>query len=254
MKINSEVLRQFGKRGFSIDEGIAVDARLVRSASKPISKDELEEEREKREGGGSGSKFSRDIDSDWTITKDGEPHFGLKEHVAVDVKDGFVLATNITKASEHESRYLPYMVLASCHTGNKISRVYGDKGYSGRPNREFLAANGIEDNIMRKNTTGAKLTEYEIKRNRKISKVRYIRFQPGGLPSRSDDLLSRRPGRRVEQYFGLTHLHDNGFRPGAAPARKAYRARFTDILKNLWDSMCRMMAFNIMRGVKLLAV
>ena len=25
-----------------------------------------------------------DIDSDWTITKDGEPHFGLKEHVAVD--------------------------------------------------------------------------------------------------------------------------------------------------------------------------
>jgi len=58
MKINSEVLRQFGKRGFSIDEGIAVDARLVRSASKPISKDELEEEREKREGGGSGSKFS----------------------------------------------------------------------------------------------------------------------------------------------------------------------------------------------------
>ena len=69
-----------------------------------------------------------------------------------------------------------------------------------------MAANGIEDNIMRKNTTTAKLTEYEIKRNRKISKVRYI----------------------VEQYFGLTHLHDN-----------AYRARFTDILKNLWDSMCR---------------
>jgi len=136
MKINSEVLRQFGKRGFSIDEGIAVDARLVRSASKPISKDELEEERGKREGGGSGSKFSRDIDSDWTITKDGEPHFGLKEHVAVDVKDGFVLATNITKASEHESRYLPYIVLASCHTGNKISRVYGDKGYRAPWNNE----------------------------------------------------------------------------------------------------------------------
>ena len=57
--------------------------------------------------------------------------------------------------------------------------------------------------------------------NKKISKVRYI----------------------VEQYFGLTHLHDN-----------AYRARFTDILKNIWDSMCRMMAFNIMRGVKLLEV
>ena len=62
-------------------------------------------------------------------------------------KDGFVLATNITKASasgpegtparrEHESRYLPYMVLASCHTGNKISRVYGDKGYRAPWNNE----------------------------------------------------------------------------------------------------------------------
>jgi len=51
-------------------------------------------------------------------------------------KDGFVLATNITKASEHESRYLPYMVLVSCHTGNKISRVYGDKGYRAPWNNE----------------------------------------------------------------------------------------------------------------------
>jgi hypothetical protein len=33
----------------------------------------------------------------------------------------------------------------------------------------------------------------------KISKKRYIRFQPVGLP-----------GRRVEQYFGLSHLH-HGF-------------------------------------------
>ena len=42
-----------------------------------------------------------------------------------------------------------------------------------------MAANGIEDNIMRKNTTTAKLTEYEIKRNRKISKVRYIAVPRG---------------------------------------------------------------------------
>ena len=136
-------------------------------------------------------------------------------------KDGFVLATNITKASEHESRYLPYMIVASCHSGRRIKRVYADKGYYGKENRRFLDLNGISDGIMRRNTSRAKLTEYEVKRNRKISKVRYI----------------------VEQYFGLTHLHD-----------RAYRARFTDILKNLWDSMCRMMAFNIMRGVKLLAV
>ena len=49
---------------------------------------------------------------------------------------------------------------------------------------------------MSKDSTTAKLTEFEIERNKKISKVRYI----------------------VEQYFGISHLHDG-----------AKRARFTDI-------------------------
>ena len=73
---------------------------------------------------------------------------------------------------------------------------------------------------MRKDTKNAKLTKFEIERNKKISKKRYI----------------------VEQYFGLSHLHDD-----------AYRARFTTILKNIWDTMCRQMAFNLFRGSKLLA-
>jgi len=72
---------------------------------------------------------------------------------------------------------------------------------------------------MRKDTTTAKLTEFEIERNKQISKKRYI----------------------VEQYFGLSHLQD-----------KAYRARFTEIVRNLWDSMCRQMAFNLSRGSKIL--
>jgi len=41
IKINSELLWQFNQQGLSINEGIAVDARLVKSASKPISKDKI---------------------------------------------------------------------------------------------------------------------------------------------------------------------------------------------------------------------
>ena len=80
--------------------------------------------------------------------------------------------------------------------------------------------NGIKDGIMRKDTTTAKLTELEIERNKRISKKRYI----------------------VEQYFGLSHLHDG-----------AYRARFTTILKNICDTMCRQMAFNMSWGSKMFA-
>ena len=72
---------------------------------------------------------------------------------------------------------------------------------------------------MRKDTTTAKITEIEIERNKKISKKRYI----------------------VEQYFGLSHLHQG-----------AYRARFPVMMKNIWDAMCRQMAFNLFRGSRLI--
>jgi len=74
---------------------------------------------------------------------------------------------------------------------------------------------------MRKDSTTAKLTDYEISRNKKISKVRYI----------------------VEQYFGLRYLHNN-----------AKLARFTDIAKNKFDGWYRYAAFNIARGLKILRV
>jgi IS5 family transposase len=226
MKLNNEVLQAFAKRGLSINEGIAVDARLVKSASRPISNTDVRKLKEKRdipEGtvdkNGNPLKFSRDLESDWTIKND-TPHYGLKEHASVDVHSGFVLATTLTPASVHDSNYLPYLTIASCHTKDPIKKVYGDKGYYGHPNRAFLHMNGIKDGIMRKDTTTAKLTEVEIKRNKKISKKRYI----------------------VEQYFGLSQMYDG-----------AYRARFTTILKNIWDTMCRQMAFNMFRGSKLLA-
>jgi transposase, IS5 family len=40
-QINSEILRQFENQGLTINEGIAVDARLVKSASCPISNDQI---------------------------------------------------------------------------------------------------------------------------------------------------------------------------------------------------------------------
>jgi len=222
-QINSEILRQFSKQGLTINEGIAIDARLVRSASRPISNKEIKERKRnstRTDKNGNPLKFSRDLESDWTIKND-TPHYGLKEHTSVDTNHGFVLATTMTPASVNDTNYIPYCTVYSRHTKQPIRKVYADKGYAGKPNRDFLALNNIEDGIMRKNSTTAKLTDYERKRNKKISKVRYI----------------------VEQYFGLSHLHDG-----------AYRARFTTIAKNLFDAWCRQAAYNIKRGLKILSM
>jgi transposase, IS5 family len=122
IELNSLVLNKFAKRGLVINEGIAVDARLVESASKPLSNDELVSLRKRRntpEGkldkNGNPLKFCRDSESNWTI-KNEKPHYGLKEHASVDVDNGFILAATLTPASESDSVYLPYLTIASCHT------------------------------------------------------------------------------------------------------------------------------------------
>lgn len=154
----------------------------------------------------------------WTKLQ-ASPHYGLKEHASVDTDNGFILSTLLTPASHNDSPYLPYAVSYSMHTVDKIIKAYADKGYTGKPNREFLSINKIQDGIMRKNTTKTTLTEFEIDRNKSISKLRYI----------------------VEQYFGISSLHDG-----------AGRARFPQIMKNTIDVMFRQFAYNSKKGVKIL--
>lgn len=158
---------QFHAMGLSIESGMAVDARTLRSASKPVSTKKLEALRQERETddgktdqNGKPSKFQRDVESDWTVKND-TATFGMKEHASIDVESGLVLSSLITAA-----------------------KVYADKGYCSAKNRRFFSINGIRDGIMRKDQVNATLTEAEIKRDGLLSKVRY----------------------KIEQYFGLSAL------------------------------------------------
>jgi hypothetical protein len=65
-----------GSKGLTINDGIAVDARLVKSASHPRSKEQLKEEKKisqtpegKLDSSGNPLKFCRDLESDWTVKK-----------------------------------------------------------------------------------------------------------------------------------------------------------------------------------------
>jgi IS5 family transposase len=70
---------------------------------------------------------------------------------------------------------------------------------------------------MRKDERNAKLTELEITRNKKISKVRY----------------------KIEQYFGVTVLHQG-----------TSRAWYTTLAKERWNRICQVMAFNLKRSYR----
>ena len=224
IEVNSLLLKTFNEQGISVNKGVAVDARLVKSASRPLPNEKLRELKQHIEEhgnlnkNGKEKKFSRDFESDWVVKND-KPHYGLKEHAAVDTDNGFILSTLLTPSSHSDSTYLPYAVSFSMHTPEKIKKVYADKGYTGFPNRDFLSRNFIRDGIMRKNNINATLTDFEIERNKSISKVRYI----------------------VEQYFGISSLHD-----------RAGRARFTGMMKNTIDAMFRQFAYNLRKGNKVM--
>jgi len=73
---------------------------------------------------------------------------------------------------------------------------------------------------MRKDSTTAKLTDLRDPTQQRPSlKIRYI----------------------VEQYFGISHLHD-----------RAKRARFTTIIKNQFNTWFRQAAFNVAREMKII--
>ncbi|MBW2646624.1 MAG: transposase, partial [Deltaproteobacteria bacterium] len=119
-QINTEILRQFKNQGLTINEGVAIDARLVKSASRPISNKEIKKQKKDTPKGkldkkGKSVKFSRDMESDWTIKND-KAHYGLKEHASIDVNHGFILSTTLTPASVSDSIYLPYCTTYSRHT------------------------------------------------------------------------------------------------------------------------------------------
>lgn len=81
-------------------------------------------------------KFSRDIESNWTI-KNKKAYFGLKEHASVDTNHGFVLATILSPASVHDTNYFQYCTIFSLRTDTRIRITYADKAYFSELNRSF---------------------------------------------------------------------------------------------------------------------
>ena len=129
-------MRQSEKQELTINEGVAIDARLVKSANHPISNNQIKEFKDKAntsedklDKNGKPKKYTRDLDSDWVV-KNNKPHYGFKEHTSVDVNHGFILATTLTPSSVNDTNLLQYCTAFRRHTKQSIEKVYADKGYA----------------------------------------------------------------------------------------------------------------------------
>ena len=71
VQLNSALLSQFDRMGITINEGIAVDARLIKSASKPVSNDKLDELRQKHDSPATLTKMARKKSSPVILNRTG---------------------------------------------------------------------------------------------------------------------------------------------------------------------------------------
>ena len=78
----------------------------------------------------------------------------------------------------------------------KGTTVYADKGYDGEENRQHLEERRLRDGIMRKAHRKHLLSEAQTKRNRYLSKTRYVVEQSFGT-------LHRKFHYARAAYFGL---------------------------------------------------
>ena len=179
-----EVNRQMEKQGKLVKKGVAVDASIISSAARPRKLVEIETvvcDREEGKPAPAEStpvaepkvsvSYSHDSDAAWT--KKGKTfHYGYKAHVSVDVDTGIILASHATPANHSDTGELEALVKASGLPAK--SRVYADKGYTSAGNREVLKQNKCKDGIMNRAYRNKPLTERERKRNKLISRRRYV--------------------------------------------------------------------------------
>ena len=180
--------RQLTEKNLKVEKASAavIDATIIQTAgSKQRQAIEVDEE-----GQVSGQTTpSKDKDARWT-KKNGLYRLGYKQHTRTD-EEGYIEKLHITPANAHECKHLSPLL--------EGLPVYADKGYDSEENRQHLEEHRLLDGIMRKAHRNHPLTEAQTKRNRYLSKTRYVVEQSFGT-------LHRKFRYARAAYFGLVKV------------------------------------------------
>lgn len=167
-KVFAEVNAELERVGLKVEcaSGAVIDATIVESAARPRRVINIERDREETESGVSVEE-SKDKDARW-LKKGKRAYFGFKGFAVTDSEDGFIQGVKVEAANVSEVNQLKGMLK---HVKGK--RLYADKGYASKDNRELLEGRH-KDGIMHKAVRGKGLSARQKLINKLISKKRYI--------------------------------------------------------------------------------
>ena len=197
-----------GEKGFSARKGQIVDASIVEA---PRQRNSREENQQIKQGQtpqdwSEQKKRQKDIDARWT-KKNGQNHYGYKNHINVDVKHKLIRDYEVTPASVHDSQVFEELL----DEDNSSRDVWADSAYRSEEKLEELKKRNYREHLQRKGCRHKKLTQREDQGNRTRSRIRSrVEHVFGVQAKRAGDLIVRAIGLvRVKAKVGLRNLAYN---------------------------------------------
>jgi transposase, IS5 family len=166
-RIFSSIIAQIELEGLILKKGTMIDATIIPSDNKPLSKkkrDALE------------TKPSNQIDTDAQSTvKNGKNYFGYKGHVGVDVGSKIIRKRTFTPANVHDSQEMENVL-----SGDEKS-IWADKAYPKQKDKRAARAIGIYYGVQDKASRNHPLSIKQKNRNKQKSSVRAAVEHPFGF-------------------------------------------------------------------------
>jgi transposase, IS5 family len=157
--------------GYTAKGGQIIDATLV---PVPVQRNSREENKKVKQGeippqwqDNPHKQSHKDTDARWT-NKNGESHFGYKNHINIDAQYGFVRKHSVTDASVHDSQQFCDVLDGE----NEGDRIWADSAYRSEALEEGLAELDYISQIHERGYRNHPLNEQQKQTNRGKSKVR----------------------------------------------------------------------------------
>lgn len=140
-----ELNHQLENRGLKVkqSQGAILDATIIESAARPrkqldaVAVDREEESEPIFETQGSET-LSKDTDATW-LKKGKKSYFGYKGFMVTDQEDGYIEQIHVTPAHVSEVKEFEKVI-----KDRSDKRLYGDKGYASKSNKDLLKVKGIK--------------------------------------------------------------------------------------------------------------
>jgi len=196
-------------KGLFVKKGTIVDATIIQSSNRPLSKQRRHELSE---------TSSSQVDTDAQSTKkNGKYYFGYKGHIGTDVESKLIRLRSFTSANVHDITETDRLII-----GDEQS-ILGDKAYSKDEIKRRSRKAGIYYGILDKGRRGHKLSNKQKRRNRRLSSIRSQVEHPFAYMKRilNLDLAMAKTLPRNELRFTMNCIIYNIMRAGQLERRLA---------------------------------